>query len=179
MERISWKRDSASCIPVFAAFVVFIAGLVVTGTVLSQDQAPPPGPAGCRSFEQSEDIPGCPVPAEYAGKHMPKGGWTNPDMISKGEIIFQAICAECHGKEGKPKLAGARNFRDAKKINAINDFYWFWRVSEGVSGTKMPPWKGALTEEQRWQVMAYEHRFSHDLKAEAHTHPGLDSAAQK
>lgn len=75
-------------------------------------------------------------------------------MIAAGEMIFQAICAVCHGSEGKPKLAGARNLRDAMKMNKFTDSYWFWRISEGVAGTKMLPRKSAFTEEQRWQVMA-------------------------
>ncbi len=110
---------------------------------------------------------------------MPKGGWTNSEMIAKGEVLFQAICAVCHGPDGKPKLVGARNFSDAKKMNKLTDSYWFWRVSEGVPGTKMPPLKSALTEKQRWQVMAYEHRFPHDLKAEQHVHPGMDAVNHK
>lgn len=100
-------------------------------------------------------------------------------MIAAGEVIFHAICAVCHGPEGNPKLVGARNLRDAKKMNKFTDSYWFWRISEGVPGTKMPPWKGAFTEEQRRQVMAYEHRFSHDLKAEPHVHPEMESANHK
>lgn len=153
--------------------MVFIAMLVVPSAVLPQDQADqaaPSGPAACRSFQESDDVPGCTVPAEYTGKSMPPGGWTNPALIQMGEVIFQAICAVCHGPEGKPKLVGARNFRDAGKMHKIPASYWFWRISEGVAGTKMPPWKGALTEEQRWAVMAYEHRFSHELKAEDHNH---------
>lgn len=64
-------------------------------------------------------------------------------------------------------------------MNKFTDSYWFWRISEGVPGTKMPPWKGVFTEEQRWQVMAYEHMFSHDGKAEEHARPEMNSADKK
>jgi hypothetical protein len=37
----------------------------------------------------------------------------------------------------------------------------------------MLPWKEILTEEQRWQVMAYEHNFSHGGKFEVHEHPEI------
>ena len=172
-------HDSKRSMATLSAAVIVIATLAVPGAVMPQEQAPATGPAACRSFQESEDVPGCEVPAEYKDKRMPEGGWTNPKMIAAGEVIFQAICAVCHGPEGKPKLVGARNFKDPKKINTIPDYYWFWRISEGVAGTKMPPWKGALTEEQRWQAMAYEHRFSHDVKAEVHAHPEMDAAAKK
>jgi hypothetical protein len=64
-------------------------------------------------------------------------------------------------------------------MNKFTDSYWFWRISEGVPGTKMPPWKVAFTEEHRWQVMAYEHQFSHDGKAEEHAHPEMNNADKK
>ena len=132
-----------------------------------------------------------PVPAEYRDKKMPAGGWTNAALIAKGEKIFQEgieittpeggkenqKCAQCHGPQGKPKLKGARDFRDASRINKFGEAFWFWRVTEGVPGTKMPAWKGLLTEEEIWGAMAYEHQFSHDKQFVEHTHPetvGLD-----
>ena len=36
----------------------------------------------------------------------------------------------------------------------------FWRVSEGVPNTKMKAWKEHLTEQQIWEVIAYDHTFS-------------------
>jgi hypothetical protein len=33
----------------------------------------------------------------------------------------------------------------------------------------MKSWKSLLSEEQMWQVMAYEHQFSHDGKPSEHT----------
>ena len=117
-----------------------------------------------------------PVPTEYKDKHMPIGGWTDPKTIEEGRKIFMGLvdpevkCAKCHGEDGKPVKAGARDFHQAKRMNTYEDSFWFWRISEGVPKTKMKPWKEKLTEEQRWQVMAFEHTFSHDGKAEPHEH---------
>ena len=130
-----------------------------------------------------------PVPADYRGKHMLEGGWTNADLIAIGEKIYQEgveitnpdgqkeiqRCAQCHGASGKPKLVGARDFREAPRITKFSDSFWFSRVSEGVPETKMPAWKDLLTEEQRWAVMAYEHQYSHEGKADAHAHPEVVS----
>jgi mono/diheme cytochrome c family protein len=82
-------------------------------------------------------------------------------------------CVDCHGKDGKPKKRGVKNMTSAKVFNRYSDSFWFWRISEGVPKTKMKPWKDDLTEEQRWQVMAYEHTFSHGGKAEPHEHPEI------
>lgn len=117
-----------------------------------------------------------PVPAEYQDKHMPAGGWTDPKAIEEGRKIFMGLanpevkCAKCHGEDGKPVKAGARDFRQGKRMNSYEDSFWFWRISEGVPKTKMIAWKDKLTEEQRWQVMAFEHTFSHSGKPEPHEH---------
>jgi mono/diheme cytochrome c family protein len=107
------------------------------------------------------------VPAEYADKHMPEGWWTDPAVIAEGKEIFEGKfdidvnCASCHGRDGKPKKRGARDFRTAENMKYFSDSFWFWRMSEGVPNTKMKAWKTKLTEEQRWKVMTYEHTFSH------------------
>lgn len=117
-----------------------------------------------------------PVPAEYKDKHMPAGGWTDSKAIEEGRKIYMGLvnpeikCAKCHGDDGKPVKAGARDFRQSKRMDTYEDSFWFWRISEGVPKTKMKPWKELLTEEQRWQVMAFEHAFSHGGKPEAHEH---------
>ncbi len=131
------------------------------------------------------------VPPEYNDHHMPDGWWTDPEVFKAGEKIYQKgvevtvtrkgktktkikKCAKCHGKTGKPKLRGARDFRSAKSINRMSDSYLFWRVSEGVKKTKMKGWKESLTEEQRWQVIAYIHAYSHGGKPEPHKHDEIE-----
>jgi mono/diheme cytochrome c family protein len=130
-----------------------------------------------------------PVPAEYAGKHMPKGWWTDAKIIAEGKKIFETTtlefeykrkpekvdkgCLTCHEidkAKDAPKQRGARDFRAAAKMNKFSDSYWFWRISEGVPKTKMPAWKDKLSEEERWKVVAYEHTWSHDMKPAEHKH---------
>ena len=63
----------------------------------------------------AEDLPPLPeVPAEYADKKMPAGGWTDPKAIEEGEQIYKGDvnpnvnCGSCHGKDGTPVKKGAR-----------------------------------------------------------------------
>ncbi len=106
-----------------------------------------------------------PAPPEYADKHMPEGYWNNPDILAEGQAIFtgqqniDVNCASCHGKNGKPVKAGARDFRNTEHMQMYSDAVWFWRVSEGVKGTKMKAWKSKLSEEEIWKVIAYEATF--------------------
>ena len=122
-----------------------------------------------------DDPPLPPIPAEYADKHMPAGGWTDPKAIEEGALIYkgeanpQVNCGSCHGKDGAPVKKGARDLRDPKNVGRFSDSFWFWRIAEGIPKTKMKAWKSMLSEEQIWQVMAYEHQFSHGGKPSEHT----------
>ena len=113
-----------------------------------------------------EPVPLPEVPAEYADKKMPAGFLTDPKVLAEGALIYtgevnpQVNCASCHGKDGKPVKKGARDFRDKAQMGRMSDAFWFWRVSEGVPKTKMKAWKSQLSEEQIWQVIAYERQFS-------------------
>ena len=115
-----------------------------------------------------------PAPTEYADIHVPLSVWTDAAMIARGREIYTTRCAVCHGDSGDGKgPAGLAlpltpaNFRDKDGVAEMRDNYWFWRVSEGGQvepfkgkGSAMPPWKGQLSVEERWAVMAYQHTFS-------------------
>jgi cytochrome c553 len=133
---------------------LFVIGLAVMGISLSAcggGEGPPKPPP--------------PAPPEYADKHMPEGYWNNPEILEEGKAIFTGItnidvnCASCHGKNGKPVKAGARDFRRTEQMELYSDSVWFWRVNEGVKGTKMKPWKSKLSEDEIWKVIAYESTF--------------------
>jgi len=122
------------------------------------------GVLGCEAGEGPIVAPP-PPPPEYADKHMPAGWWADEKIIEEGKQIFigakniDVNCASCHGKDGKPVKAGARDFRNTERMKLYSDAVWFWRISEGVKDTKMKAWKTKLSEEDRWKVMAYERTF--------------------
>jgi mono/diheme cytochrome c family protein len=153
-------RKVEMSVVVMVSVLILSGGVAYSGMFGSDGDAPPPLP---------------PVPADYAGKHMPDGGWTDLKAIAEGAKIFTGEanplvnCASCHGKDGQPVKKGARDLRDPKNTTRFSDSFWFWRVSEGVPKTKMKAWKQFLSEEQIWQVMAYEHQFSHGFKPAEHT----------
>ncbi|MGH7256277.1 MAG: c-type cytochrome [Nitrospirales bacterium] len=101
---------------------------------------------------------------------MPRGWWTDEKIIEEGRQIFlgkkdiDVNCASCHGRDGKPVKAGARDFRVTERMELYSDSVWFWRISEGVPNTKMKAWKSKLAEEDRWKVLAFERTFGLDGK---------------
>ena len=120
--------------------------------------------SGCGEEPESTGPPP-PAPAEYADKHMPAGWWTDEKIIAEGKEIFEGVknidvnCASCHGKDGKPVKAGARDFRKGERMKQYSDSVWFWRISEGVPNTKMKAWKSKLSEEDIWKLVLYERNF--------------------
>ncbi len=87
---------------------------------------------------------------------------TNSDPAANaGRGIYTVNCAACHGLEGEGNGPNAITL-EKKPANFTRPFYnqypddfWFYRVSEGVPGTRMPRWNESLTEEQRWYLVAY------------------------
>ncbi len=108
------------------------------------------------------------IPPEYEAKIMPAGWRDDPQVLPAGKRIYEGRldpdvnCAGCHGTDGKPtrKGRGALDLTDPAITGKDSDGRWFWRVSEGVPRTKMQGYKDKLTEEQRWQVLAYVRSFA-------------------
>lgn len=78
-----------------------------------------------------------------------------------GAGIFRQNCAVCHGTNGLGNGPNALAM-NKKPANFSNPFYksysdktWYYKVAEGVPGTRMPRWKLALQPEQMWYLVAY------------------------
>ena len=74
---------------------------------------------------------------------------TNPDVN----------CGSCHGKDGKPAKAGARDFRVGERMKLYSDSVWAWRIADGVPNTKMKGWKSKLSDEDVWKLVLFEASF--------------------
>jgi len=97
-----------------------------------------------------------PVPADYAGKTNPLGA----DAATAGADVFKTNCETCHGPQGHGDgPAGAALDPAPKNLAELQaqagDDYLFWRINTGKEGTAMVAWKGVLTDEQIWQVVAF------------------------
>lgn len=106
-----------------------------------------------------EYMPTTPVGRKLAErKHVD----TNSDAAANaGRGIYTQNCAACHGLEGKGN--GPNSLSILKKpanftrpfFKQYGDEMWFFRISEGVPGTRMPRFNLKLTEEERWYLVAY------------------------
>ncbi len=104
-------------------------------------------------------------PAEWADKHMPADWWSNAAKLEEGRKLYigetnpDVNCASCHGKDGKPTKAGARDFRVVERMTLYSDSVWAWRIAEGVPNTKMKAFKSKLSEEDIWKLVLFERSF--------------------
>lgn len=114
-------------------------------------------------------------PANYAPALVlpPLPGWfTNMALLKshekKGRAIFSTACIPCHGTDGSGREITARDLEDSwgqpvtptdlrrATLRSGKSFEAVYRVLlTGIDGTPMPSFAGALTEEQRWELVAF------------------------
>jgi mono/diheme cytochrome c family protein len=90
-----------------------------------------------------------------AGASSPASQYADdPDALARGEGLFKGACgAYCHGL--KPDNRDAVFLFDCSWKNGASDAEIFGVISNGVGGTQMPAWGGALSEEDRWKLVAF------------------------
>jgi cytochrome c oxidase cbb3-type subunit I/II len=83
-------------------------------------------------------------------------------LFETAKVLHVQRCLSCHGCSGNSQGPYARTLvvRPANIVERVDNYpdvtFHFWRVSEGVPGTSMPPWRLSLTEEERWASVLYE-----------------------
>ncbi|MCW3120352.1 MAG: cytochrome c class [Chitinophagaceae bacterium] len=100
----------------------------------------------------------------------------------KGKELYNVYCWSCHGTNGYGDGAAGNalgqkpaNFHD-ERIKKQRQGALFWKITNGKGN--MPPFKDALTEEQRWQLVTYVRKFSEKpegpVKSPKALRPGIE-----
>lgn len=85
-----------------------------------------------------------------------------PDLVN-GAAIFEQRCTSCHGVDGRGdgelvttgQVPNPGDFHDPTSARSQYPKQWFDTITNGKLDKLMPPWKDALTEQQRWDVALY------------------------
>lgn len=81
-----------------------------------------------------------------------------PATAMPGRVVYEQYCLSCHQADGKG-LNGtiAANFVDDHAVLEKSDEVLLGSIANGMTGTigAMPAWGGALTQDQRREVLAY------------------------
>ena len=96
----------------------------------------------------------------------------------KGRAVFGSACAACHGADGSGRGATAMNLEDAwgqpatptdlrqQTLRSGRSLEAIYRVLlTGIEGTPMPSFAEAMTEEQRWEIVAFTAHLRRDHTA--------------
>jgi mono/diheme cytochrome c family protein len=87
--------------------------------------------------------------------------------ILNGERIYQRLCYNCHGRQGKGDnnayMASIghqpADHTDVRKMQKLTDWEFFLALKDGVKDERgwltMPPWESVLSAAQMWDVIAY------------------------
>ena len=134
----------------FALFIALIALLLTACDMsLAQDVTPPPG-AGQPAQPQPTSEPVFPAQA--------------PDLQS-GAAIYAQECAPCHGDLGLGDGSMSAQLTSqnitvpalgsTEKANTAKPADWFLMVTLGNMQKFMPPFSNKLSDQERWDVVAY------------------------
>jgi mono/diheme cytochrome c family protein len=126
--------------------------------VLQSTDATGPTPTSLASFGISaEDL----QTPETVGSDL--GYPSEPPDLTSGAAIYAQHCTACHGAVGagdgplvlNGQVPAPVSFQDEDHVRQINPKEWFRTITNGRIENLMPPWKDALTEQERWDVALY------------------------
>ncbi|RMH81379.1 MAG: hypothetical protein D6681_18240 [Calditrichaeota bacterium] len=119
----------------------------------------------------------------------PSGGGSNGDdlarkyaeemaAVERGRMLYQRACEACHGANGDGKgpaaealnprprdfTTGKFKFRSTPAGELPTDQDLYNTIANGVPRTFMPAWKGLMTEQNIWDLVAYIKTFSEGFR---------------
>jgi high-affinity iron transporter len=87
---------------------------------------------------------------------------TAAPSLARGERLYQATCASCHGAAGAGDGVAAASLNpppsdltDAGALSGAGPLDFFRKITVGVAGTAMSGYESRLTLEERWALAAY------------------------
>src|SRR5512140_1844226 len=90
-----------------------------------------------------------------------------PPDPTAGATIFAEKCAPCHGSSGMddgPQAANLPNppaaIGSPEVARLARPLDWYNIITNGRMDQFMPPWKSALSDRQRWDVLAFVYTLS-------------------
>jgi len=86
--------------------------------------------------------------------------WIDRQSAENGKIIYEKDCAGCHGILGDGYgFPEAFDFTNLSQTASKQPSVFFDRLTRGIPGTAMRPYKSDLTENERWNAVKYLFTF--------------------
>lgn len=83
----------------------------------------------------------------------------NASAASKGQRLFNQMCAICHGRKGDGTGGGGASLNPkpadflSEKVKQESDGALFWKMTHG--NPPMASYKDMLSDDQRWELVTY------------------------
>ena len=151
---------SARLITVLCGLLCALALVVWLVTPVPQPTAPPVTPL------PQLRLPQVPLPTGADPENVALRG-----AILNGERIYQRLCYNCHGRQGKGdnneymESIGHKpaDHTDLTAMQRLSDAEFFLALRDGVKDKRgwftMPPWTSVLTAAEMWDVITYVRRL--------------------
>ena len=110
---------------------------------------------GSLAFAQ---VKGWSIPENAAAEKNPLS--TSPDVLKKGEALYNSFCSTCHGRTGlgdgpdvdrKDRANRPANLTLSRNPEGVV----FYKIWNGRQAPKMPAFKSQLTKADTWTVVTY------------------------
>ena len=94
----------------------------------------------------------------------------SPPDIANGALIFAENCTDCHGENGDGlgqlvldgSVTQPPDMTDITQTSLETPLQWYDIITNGRIENLMPPWKNALTAQERWDVALYAYTLAYD-----------------
>ncbi|MEO8148911.1 MAG: c-type cytochrome [Bacteroidia bacterium] len=102
---------------------------------------------------------GKPWPAPETAVKMKSPVAANAENIAEGKTLYTKHCKSCHGASGKGDGTKAANLDiscgdfTTEEFKNETDGTIYWKTTEGRD--PMPSFKKKVSDEERWQIVAY------------------------
>ena len=154
-------------VPASARLIIVLCGLLCALALVVWLVTPVPQPAAppVTALPQLR-LPQVPLPTGADPANVALRG-----AILNGERIYQRLCYNCHGRQGKGdnneymESIGHKpaDHTDLAAMQRLSDAEFFLALRDGVKDKRgwftMPPWTSVLTAAEMWDVITYVRRL--------------------
>jgi len=154
-------------VPASARLITVLCGLLCALAVVVWLVTPVPQPTAPQVTPLPQPrLPQVLLPTGADPEHVALRG-----AILNGERIYQRLCYNCHGRQGKGdnneymESIGHKpaDHTDLAAMQRLSDAEFFLALRDGVKDKRgwftMPPWTSVLTPAEMWDVITYVRRL--------------------
>ncbi len=129
--------------------------------------------SACQGLAGEPEIIATLPPATVAPTLPPDIGYPlDAPNLANGAQIFAANCTRCHGPSGagdgefvlNGQVENIPDLTDAVRREERTPQDYFEIITNGRIESLMPPWKGTLSEAERWDVAFYAYMLAYDAE---------------